>query len=104
MSGIFEVFAAPRPGTLRVMRVMRVNADTAEDHELVAAHLRQLESVHAAFTPPAAVTQARRAVEAFEADGTGAAVVDGRLIDKPVVDRARATLARALASNEEESV
>lgn len=51
------------------------------------------------FSPSdAEITQARRVVKALEdaeAQGLGAVSLDGRMIDKPVADRARLLLARA---------
>jgi citrate lyase subunit beta / citryl-CoA lyase len=56
-------------------------------------HPRQLAAVHAAFRPSDdELGWARRVVEAF-ADA-GVATLDGKMIDKPVVDRARRMLAR----------
>lgn len=56
-------------------------------------HPRQLEGVHAAFAPSEdELAWARRVLEAA---GDGAVtILDGRMIDKPVVDRARRMLAR----------
>jgi citrate lyase subunit beta/citryl-CoA lyase len=52
-----------------------------------------------AFSPtPAALDQAYRMVTAFEdaaADGRGAFVFDGRMVDLPIVERARRLIARA---------
>ena len=51
------------------------------------------------FSPsPDEIAQARRVVKALEdaeAQGLGAVALDGRMIDKPVADRARLLLARA---------
>jgi citrate lyase subunit beta/citryl-CoA lyase len=62
-------------------------------------HPAQVAPVHAAFAPEAAeVEQARRIVAAFEAAearGSGIVVVDGAMVDRPVVRRARRTLAIA---------
>src|SRR5437588_6430264 len=60
-------------------------------------HPAQVAPVHAAFAPEAAeVEQARRIVAAFEAaGGSGIVVVDGAMVDRPVVLRARRTLAIA---------
>ncbi len=49
-------------------------------------HPSQLSAIHAAFTPDAAtIEKARRVCAAFEADQTGLVVVDGELIELPVV-------------------
>jgi citrate lyase subunit beta / citryl-CoA lyase len=58
-------------------------------------HPRQLELTHRAFAPSAEeVDWARRVVAAVEA-GHGAVQVDGRMVDRPVVLKARAILDRA---------
>lgn len=60
-------------------------------------HPAQIEVVEKVFRPTdAEVEYARRVVEAFaaaEADGAGAAAVDGQMVDLPVVERARRVLA-----------
>ncbi|WP_226660890.1 HpcH/HpaI aldolase/citrate lyase family protein [Microbulbifer aggregans] len=61
-----------------------------------AIHPAQVEPIHRGFAPsPEAVEQARRIVEAFERAQGGALVVDGRMVDQPIVDSARKLLARA---------
>jgi citrate lyase beta subunit len=59
-------------------------------------HPAQLDVVHEVFSPsPAEVEHARQVVEALDratADGSGVAVVAGRLVDLPVARRARTTL------------
>lgn len=64
-------------------------------------HPRQIRAAHAGFRPaPAVIEQARRivsALEAAQAAGRGVAVVDGRMIDPPVVERARRVLKLAEA-------
>jgi citrate lyase subunit beta/citryl-CoA lyase/(S)-citramalyl-CoA lyase len=51
-----------------------------------AIHPRQLAAIHAAFTPsPAEIARARRIVAAYEASGAGLVVLDGRLVELPVV-------------------
>ena len=59
-------------------------------------HPSQIEPVNSAFTPTAAdVEFAQRVVAAFqdaEAKGLGAVAFGGQLLDKPIVDRARAIL------------
>ncbi len=59
-------------------------------------HPRQVRVVHQVFTPSAAeVEQARRIVDAFavaQATGLGVVAVDGKMVDAPVVERARRTL------------
>ena len=59
-------------------------------------HPRQVEAVNRGFSPSEGeVSWARRVVEAAEAAGTGAFRVDGEMVDRPVVERARDVLARA---------
>jgi len=56
-------------------------------------HPAQVAVVAAAFAPSAdEIAWARRVIEA--ADGAGAVAVDGRMVDEPVVERARQLLAR----------
>lgn len=58
-------------------------------------HPRQVAPVHAALAPdPQALDWARRVLQA-EAASPGAAQLDGRMIDRPVVLQARRTLDRA---------
>jgi len=62
-------------------------------------HPSQIDVVHAAFAPSAEeVAWAARVVEAYEAavrEGRGAIALDGKLLDVPMVERARRTLALA---------
>lgn len=64
-----------------------------------AIHPAQLEIINAGFTPDAGeVEEARRIVEAFarsERDKLGACQLDGKMLDAPVVERAKNLLARA---------
>jgi len=64
-----------------------------------AVHPRQVAVLNACFTPTEAeLAQARRIVNASEAaerDGTGAFTLDGRMIDLPIVVRARHLLESA---------
>lgn len=59
-------------------------------------HPSQIEPVNAAFTPTAEdIDFARRVIAAFneaETKGLGAVAFGGQLLDKPIVDRARAVL------------
>jgi len=58
-------------------------------------HPRQVAAVHAAMTPSADLVEwAQKVMAVAESDGSAIAV-DGQMIDKPVVDRARAILAEA---------
>jgi citrate lyase subunit beta/citryl-CoA lyase len=62
-------------------------------------HPSQVAMANAAFTPTeeeiAQATRMIAAAEAAEAEGTGACLVDGHMVDAPFLIRARATLAAA---------
>jgi citrate lyase subunit beta/citryl-CoA lyase len=59
-------------------------------------HPRQIAAVHAAFAPSAdELAWAERVVAATQRAGGGAVAVDGRMVDRPVLLRAQALLARA---------
>lgn len=62
-------------------------------------HPKQLAVVNDEFRPSrAAIAEARRIITAFEAgraDGRGAVALDGRMIDAPIVERAKAVLEQA---------
>ena len=52
----------------------------------MAIHPKQLESISRYFTPDIeTITRARKITSTFEAAGTGLVVVDGKLIEKPVL-------------------
>jgi citrate lyase subunit beta/citryl-CoA lyase/(S)-citramalyl-CoA lyase len=56
-------------------------------------HPSQIAPVHAVFTPTEAeIAHARRVLDAFEAAGGGAALLDGKLIEKPLIRAAMRTL------------
>jgi citrate lyase subunit beta/citryl-CoA lyase len=59
-------------------------------------HPGQIETINDVFSPSAAeVAYARRVIDAFEAGqlkGLGAVALDGKLLDQPIVERARRTL------------
>jgi citrate lyase subunit beta/citryl-CoA lyase len=65
----------------------------------LCVHPRQVAVVNTAFAPgDAELARARRLIDAYEraaAEGPGALVVDGMLVDRPVVERARRLLADA---------
>jgi citrate lyase beta subunit len=64
-----------------------------------AIHPRQLGPINAAFTPDAArIAYARKVIAAFEAAQDGLVVVEGKLIELPVVRSARRMLAIAAAT------
>jgi citrate lyase subunit beta / citryl-CoA lyase len=59
-------------------------------------HPRQVESVNAGFLPPAAdVEWAKRVLEAADGASGNAIRLDGKMIDRPVIERARAILQSA---------
>ena len=64
-----------------------------------AIHPKQLGPINAAFTPDAErIAYARKVIAAFETAPDGLVVVDGKLIEIPVVRSARRTLAIAAAT------
>ena len=59
-------------------------------------HPKQIAPIHAALAPSATeLAWAERVLAAAAAAGGGAVQLDGRMIDKPVIERARRILARA---------
>ena len=61
-------------------------------------HPRQVAAIHTALAPsPDELSWAQRVMRAMAAAGQGAGAVqlDGRMIDKPVIERARRVIARA---------
>lgn len=61
-----------------------------------AIHPKQIPHLNAAFTPdPEEVARARRIVAEFEAADTGLVVIDGKLIEKPVLRETQRVLATA---------
>jgi citrate lyase subunit beta/citryl-CoA lyase len=76
----------------------RLTEDTARAKRFgfggkLCVHPKQVATVNAGFSPSAdSVEWAGRVVEALSG-GHGAVAVDGKLIDKPIVDRARLVLA-----------
>jgi citrate lyase subunit beta/citryl-CoA lyase len=84
-----------------------LRADTAAARRLgytgkMVIHPAQIAPVHAAFAPgPEEIAHAQRVVDAFEearSRGAGIVVVDGAMVDRPVVLRAQRTLAIAARS------
>jgi (S)-citramalyl-CoA lyase len=64
-----------------------------------AIHPKQLAPINAVFTPgPDRIAYARKVIEAFETSADGLVVLDGKLIEAPVVRSARRTLAIAAAT------
>jgi len=70
-----------------------------------AIHPAQIETINACFAPSRAeIDDARRIVEAFEAAeraGRGSTSLDGKVVDVPVVKRARALLASVAPDRDE---
>ena len=58
-------------------------------------HPRQVAPIHTALAPSAQAVDWARRVLAAEAASSGAARLDGRMIDRPVVLQAQRTLRRA---------
>jgi citrate lyase subunit beta/citryl-CoA lyase len=59
-------------------------------------HPRQVDAVRRGFMPsPAEVTWAQRVVDAAAAAGGAAIALDGKMIDKPVLHRARDVLGQS---------
>ena len=80
--------------------VSRVRAEAEKARRLgftgkVAIHPAQIPVIHEVFTPsPEEVEQARKIIEADRAADGGAVSLDGRMVDRPVVEAARRVLAR----------
>jgi citrate lyase subunit beta / citryl-CoA lyase len=94
LDGIYAEFR-----DLEGLRADTISARTLGYTGKMVIHPTQIGTVHLVFAPSAAdVDRARRIVAAFEqarARGTGIAVVDGAMVDRPVVLRAQRTLAIA---------
>jgi citrate lyase subunit beta / citryl-CoA lyase len=77
-----------------------IGADTRRARRLgfgakLCIHPRQVAAVHAAFAPSAdELAWAERVVAAADGAAGGAVAVDGRMVDRPVVLRARVLLSR----------
>jgi citrate lyase beta subunit len=71
----------------------------------LAIHPRQVGPIQAAFTPSAAeIEHAQHLIAAFaehQAAGTGAFVLDGKMVDMPMVRAAEMVLARARLAGKE---
>lgn len=79
----------------------RITADVDRARRLgfggkLCIHPRQIDPVNRGFIPTEReIAWARKVVEAAGTAGTGAIRVDGELVDRPVVERAKATLAQS---------
>ena len=93
--------AAPVAGvTPQIDDEARLLADLAWARRLgfgakLCIHPRQVGAIHAALAPSAAALDWARRVLDADAGSTGAAQLDGRMIDRPVVLQAQRTLQRA---------
>lgn len=68
-------------------------------HARAAIHPAQLGPIHEALAPTdAEVAKAKRVIEAFEAAEGGVALLDGKMIELPVIKAARRVLAAAARS------
>ncbi len=78
---------------------MMLEAERAKDLGFVgkgAIHPKQIPHLNAAFTPDEEeVARARRIVAKFEAAGTGLFVIEGKLVEKPVLREMQRVLATA---------
>lgn len=93
---------APVAGVTPALDAQQVLADLAHARSLgfgakMCIHPTQVGSVREAFRPDAAALEwAQRIVAAWQqAQGAGAILVDGKMVDKPVLLRAERILARA---------
>jgi citrate lyase subunit beta/citryl-CoA lyase len=98
--------AAPVDGvSLEFDDVARMRADSLRSRQLgfggkLCIHPRQVVAVNAAFEPtPAELQWALRVLDAFQASRGAATAVDGKMIDKPVVERARRIVDGAQAAD-----
>lgn len=91
--------SAPIDGvSVNLSDTTQMGVDAARSRRLgfggkLCIHPAQIDVVNAAFLPSADEVQwARRVIAAFAASRDAATAVDGKMIDKPVVDRARRIL------------
>ncbi len=86
--------------TTALDNVERLTADVERARRLgfggkLCIHPRQIETVNRGFLPSEAeIVWARRVLEAVKATEAGAVRLGGEMIDRPVVERAKAVLAR----------
>ncbi len=87
--------------TMALDDLTRLRDDVARARRLgfggkLCIHPKQVETINREFAPTKAErVWARRVLEAVEATGAGALRLDGELIDRPVIARARSILAQA---------
>lgn len=66
----------------------------------MAIHPAQVEAINEAFSPSAEeIAEAERVVEAFERSGRNVALLDGKMIERPVIENMRRVLSRAPVSS-----
>ncbi|RVU39203.1 CoA ester lyase [Hwanghaeella grinnelliae] len=89
------------PGSITIIRDMDLfRAQVERANELgfrgaAVVHPAQAAMANEVFSPSEAeIEEAKKIVAAADATTAGAYMVDGKMIDAPIVDRARATLAR----------
>ena len=93
--------AAPVAGvTPAIDDLARLRTDAAFERALgfgakLAIHPRQIPVIREAFAPSASEVEWARKIVAAAKDAHGAVQVDGRMVDRPVISKARAILARA---------
>lgn len=76
------------------LKAETVRAKALGIHARAAIHPKQLGPIHEALSPtPEDVARAKRIVDAFEAADTGVALLDGKMIELPVIKSARRVLA-----------
>ncbi len=89
IDGVFPSLADPAALALRVARAKALGFGGK-----LCIHPGQVESVNLGFLPGAdELAWAERVVAAVEAAGGGAVSLDGKMVDRPVVERARVLLA-----------
>jgi citrate lyase subunit beta/citryl-CoA lyase len=95
---------APIDGvSLEINDLARMTEDALRSRQLgfggkLCIHPKQVAAVNGAFMPSQAEREwAQRVLAAFEASGGAATAVDGKMIDKPVVERARRIAAATAA-------
>ncbi|MCB1477219.1 MAG: CoA ester lyase [Rhodobiaceae bacterium] len=87
--------------TIRPDDVDQLDSDIAHAHSLgfggkLCIHPEQVDRVNAGFNPTAeSLDWARRVVDAARGQSAGAIMLDGELIDRPVIERARRLLDQA---------
>jgi citrate lyase subunit beta/citryl-CoA lyase len=87
--------------TMALDDLTRLHEDVARARRLgfggkLCIHPRQVETINRGFAPTEAERAwARRVLSAVEATGAGALQLEGELIDRPVIERAKSILAQA---------